>query len=131
MKRKVLLASCVPLVFFSHLIAANWLSYGGDPQRTGWSPHETDINSPARRKIAIMQALRGGFMRTSILSPAHLFPCSPALARFRRARPDARGPLLAGLSLRNAVQISIDLPQALQQQDQTRIIQAKAFLSHG
>ena len=54
MKRKVLLASCVPLVFFSHLIAANWLSYGSDPQRTGWSPHETDINPGNAKSMALL-----------------------------------------------------------------------------
>ena len=40
---KVLLALCLPLAV-AQLKAANWLSFGNDPQRTSWSPQETDIN---------------------------------------------------------------------------------------
>src|ERR1700722_18795647 len=54
MKRKIVLASCVPLLYFSHLMAANWLSYGNDPQRTGWSPQETDLNRDNAKSIALL-----------------------------------------------------------------------------
>ena len=43
MKRKLLLV-CVPLVLSYALLAVDWASYGHDPQRTSWSPKETDIN---------------------------------------------------------------------------------------
>jgi outer membrane protein assembly factor BamB len=54
MRRKIVLASCVPLLYFSHLIAATWLSYGNDPQRTGWSPQETDLNRDNAKSIALL-----------------------------------------------------------------------------
>src|SRR3984957_15406800 len=54
MKRKIVLASCVPLLYFSHLMAANWLSYGNDPQRTGWSPQETDLNRDNAKSITLL-----------------------------------------------------------------------------
>lgn len=43
MNTRVVLAAGAALVSIP-LIAANWLSYGNDPQRTGWSPEETEIN---------------------------------------------------------------------------------------
>ena len=54
MKRKILLAWCVPLLYLSHLIAADWLSYGNDPQRTGWSPLETDLNRDNAKSITLL-----------------------------------------------------------------------------
>jgi hypothetical protein len=42
MKREAFIVLSLPILFLT-LTAANWLSYGGDPQRTGWSPKETDI----------------------------------------------------------------------------------------
>jgi outer membrane protein assembly factor BamB len=54
MKSKIALALSVPLIFFSHLIAANWLSYGHDPQRTGWSPEETDLNRDNAKSITLL-----------------------------------------------------------------------------
>ena len=54
MKRKILMALSVPLIVFSPLIAANWLSYGHDPQRTGWSPQETDINPGNAKSISLI-----------------------------------------------------------------------------
>ncbi len=54
MKNKISLALCAPLVFFSHLIAANWLSYGHDPQRTGWSPQETDLNRDNAKSMTLL-----------------------------------------------------------------------------
>ena len=54
MKSKIALALCVPLFLFSHLIAENWLSYGHDPQRTGWSPKETDINPGNAKSITLL-----------------------------------------------------------------------------
>lgn len=44
MQRKLLAAAALALLWISALIGANWLSYGNDPQRTGWSPEETEIN---------------------------------------------------------------------------------------
>jgi outer membrane protein assembly factor BamB len=58
MKRIVLLAACLPLVWFSHLIAANWLSYGNDPQHTGWSPRETDINPGNAKSMGLLWKTR-------------------------------------------------------------------------
>src|SRR5580700_3720284 len=54
MKPKIALALSVPLIFFSHLIAANWPSYGHDPQRTGWSPQETDINRDNAKSMSLL-----------------------------------------------------------------------------
>ena len=54
MKPKTFLTLCVPLLFLSQLIAANWLSYGHDPQRTGWSPKETDINRDNAKSISLL-----------------------------------------------------------------------------
>jgi outer membrane protein assembly factor BamB len=54
MKPKIQQALCVPLLFFSPLIAANWLSYGHDPQRTGWSPQETDINRANAKSMSLL-----------------------------------------------------------------------------
>jgi outer membrane protein assembly factor BamB len=53
MRPRILLASCVPLLI-SHLIAANWLSYGNDPQRTGWSPQETDITRENAKSMTLL-----------------------------------------------------------------------------
>ena len=44
MNQKVLPAACGLLVLLYPLGADDWLSYGHDPQRTSWSPRETDIN---------------------------------------------------------------------------------------
>jgi outer membrane protein assembly factor BamB len=54
MKRIILLSSCVAILYLSHLVAANWLSYGGDPQRTGWSPQETDLNRDNAKSITLL-----------------------------------------------------------------------------
>jgi outer membrane protein assembly factor BamB len=54
MKLRTLLPSCLALLWISHLIAANWLSYGNDPQRTGWSPQETDINRDNAKSMALL-----------------------------------------------------------------------------
>src|SRR5580692_10593619 len=54
MKRKILLASCLPLLYLSHLMAVDWLSYGNDPQRTGWSPEETDLNRETAKSITLL-----------------------------------------------------------------------------
>lgn len=35
---------CLLLISLSSLMAADWPSFGRDPQRTSWSPQETDIN---------------------------------------------------------------------------------------
>lgn len=54
MQTKIALALWVPLVFLPQLTAANWLSYGYDPQRTGWSPQETDINRANAQSITLL-----------------------------------------------------------------------------
>lgn len=36
------------------LMAADWPSYGRDPQRTGWSPEETEINSRTVRTMTLL-----------------------------------------------------------------------------
>lgn len=35
---------CLLLISVSSLMAADWPSFGRDPQRTSWSPQETDVN---------------------------------------------------------------------------------------
>lgn len=54
MKLKIRLAACLPLALISHLVAANWLSFGHDPQRTGWSPEETEINRDNAKSITLL-----------------------------------------------------------------------------
>lgn len=54
MKRTLFLAASLPLFWLSHSIAANWLSYGNDPQRTGWSPGETDINPGNAKSMGLL-----------------------------------------------------------------------------
>jgi outer membrane protein assembly factor BamB len=54
MKPKFALALCVPIIFFSHLIAADWLTFGHDPQRTSWSPQETDINPDNAKSMTLL-----------------------------------------------------------------------------
>ncbi|MFN7992521.1 MAG: PQQ-binding-like beta-propeller repeat protein [Bryobacteraceae bacterium] len=45
---------CIPLLLFSPVIAANWLSYGNDPQRTSWSPEETDITPENAKSLTMV-----------------------------------------------------------------------------
>src|SRR5579863_758565 len=52
--KTVLLALCLSLVAISLMPAANWLSYGNDPQRTGWSPQETDINRDNVKSMTLL-----------------------------------------------------------------------------
>jgi outer membrane protein assembly factor BamB len=54
MTRKVLPAACGLLVLLYPLGADDWLSYGHDPQRTGWSPKETDINRENAGSISLL-----------------------------------------------------------------------------
>lgn len=54
MKPRIPLAISAALVLVSQLIAANWLSYGHDPQRTGWSPEETDINRDNAKSLGLL-----------------------------------------------------------------------------
>jgi outer membrane protein assembly factor BamB len=42
------------LASISPLPAANWLSAGHDPQRTSWSPEETDINRSNAKSMALL-----------------------------------------------------------------------------
>jgi outer membrane protein assembly factor BamB len=52
--KQLLLALCLPLVAISQLAAANWLSFGNDAQRTGWSPQETDIHRENAKSMALL-----------------------------------------------------------------------------
>jgi hypothetical protein len=54
MKTKIALTACLALFWISHSIADNWLSYGHDPQRTGWSPKETDINRDNAKSMTLI-----------------------------------------------------------------------------
>ena len=54
MKLRFFLAGCASLVSVSLLMAANWLSFGSDPQLTGWSPQETDINRDNVKSMALL-----------------------------------------------------------------------------
>jgi len=38
------ISPCLLIIACFSLMAADWPSFGGDPQRTSWSPQETDIN---------------------------------------------------------------------------------------
>ena len=52
--KKILLALSLSLVLVLPLAAVNWLSFGGNPQRTAWSPEETDINRDNAKSIALL-----------------------------------------------------------------------------
>src|SRR5579871_2701245 len=54
MKLKTALAFAAPLVMLAHLTAANWLSFGHDPQRTGWSPEENDVNRSNASNLTLL-----------------------------------------------------------------------------
>jgi outer membrane protein assembly factor BamB len=54
MKISIYLTACVILAGIPNLPAENWLSYGHDPQRTGWSPKETDINRDNAKSITLL-----------------------------------------------------------------------------
>src|ERR1700691_5200365 len=54
MKTKIALTACLGMLWITHSIADNWLSYGHDPQRTGWSPKETDINRDNAKSITLI-----------------------------------------------------------------------------
>ena len=54
MRNKLLLVACLAALLLTRLIAANWLSYGNDPQRTGWSPQETEINRDNAKSIGLL-----------------------------------------------------------------------------
>ena len=45
---------CAALICISLLTAANWLSFGNDPQRTSWSPQETDINRDNAKSLGLI-----------------------------------------------------------------------------
>jgi outer membrane protein assembly factor BamB len=53
MKSKLLVILSLPALMVT-LTAANWLSYGGDPQRTGWSPKETDITADNAKSLSLL-----------------------------------------------------------------------------
>ena len=53
MKSKLFIVLCLPALLVA-LTAANWLSYGGDPQRTGWSPKETDITPDNAKSLGLL-----------------------------------------------------------------------------
>src|ERR1700691_3290372 len=54
MKTKIALTACLGMLWITHSIADDWLSYGHDPQRTGWSPKETDINRENAGYISLL-----------------------------------------------------------------------------
>ena len=54
MKTRIALLSCLATFWISHLIADNWLSYSHDPQHTGWSPKETDINRDNAKSMTLI-----------------------------------------------------------------------------
>jgi outer membrane protein assembly factor BamB len=54
MKLKLLLTVCVPLVGLCLARAADWHAYGHDPQKTGWSPKETDINRDNAKSMTLL-----------------------------------------------------------------------------
>src|SRR5580700_3227257 len=53
MKREAFIVLSLPILFLT-LTAANWLSYGGDPQRTGWNPKETDITPENAKSLGLL-----------------------------------------------------------------------------
>src|SRR6266478_3233125 len=50
---KLLLMLCLPLAV-AQLKAANWLTFGNDPQRTSWSPQETDIHRDNAKSMTLL-----------------------------------------------------------------------------
>jgi outer membrane protein assembly factor BamB len=54
MRAKTLLTCCLPLLWISYSIAANWPTYGHDPQRTSWSREETEINRDNAKSITLL-----------------------------------------------------------------------------
>ena len=56
MKRGLLFVLALPVLFFA-LTAADWTSYGGNPQRTAWSPKETDINPENAKSMGLLWSL--------------------------------------------------------------------------
>src|ERR1700726_1665173 len=53
-RTRLLPAFWLALASISLLPAANWLSAGHDPQRTSWSPEETDINRSNAKSMALL-----------------------------------------------------------------------------
>ena len=53
MYKKLLIVVCLPVLLIT-LTAANWLSFGGDPQRTSWSKEETDINPDNAKSLGLI-----------------------------------------------------------------------------
>jgi len=53
MKSKLFIILGLPILLVT-LTAADWLSYGGDPQRTGWSPKETDITAENAKSLGLL-----------------------------------------------------------------------------
>jgi len=53
-RKYFLLAVCSAFVAFVPVTASNWLSFGNDPQRTGWSPQETDINRDNAKSMTLL-----------------------------------------------------------------------------
>jgi outer membrane protein assembly factor BamB len=54
MKRHIFVALFAPLLYISQAAAANWLSYGHDPQRTSWSPEETELNPDNAKSMTLL-----------------------------------------------------------------------------
>jgi len=54
MKSKIIVPLSLPVIFLAHLAADNWLNYGHDPQHTGWSPRETELNRDNAKSISLI-----------------------------------------------------------------------------
>src|SRR5579859_840529 len=54
MKPRIVLTLSLALFGISRLTAVDWLSYGHDPQRTGWSSQETDINRENAKSMTLL-----------------------------------------------------------------------------
>lgn len=51
--QKILLTLFLPILSMQ-MSAADWLSFGYDPQRTSWSPQETDINRDSVKSMGLL-----------------------------------------------------------------------------
>src|SRR5579871_5992856 len=54
MKPRIFFISCMALAGISRLPAANWLTFGHDPQRTAWSQEETDLNRDNAKSMTLL-----------------------------------------------------------------------------
>ena len=58
MRRKFSLPLLATLILAVELPAADWTTFGGDPQRTGWAKEETDLTKANVGKLKLEWSLK-------------------------------------------------------------------------